>query len=302
MGRKNLAAVLAPVLLFSSVCMGQTLTLPDDLVSIDSGDVPSPVYAYWSIANWNIWAPTPDNFSPGSPLYYSPSDTFSNHVIYIDDTGGSFHAMDEPSGGDGGGDGGGDPPGPQPTSTNLWLYLSHPDTNRNATLTISNTVTGNPYDVIVSPVVTNALPTWASAGIWIGASGNTTPIYPVELPTNAAFYFDARLWALGRFSNSVPTGGEILLILSNTNSIQAVVNGVSNTYAPFYSNYVLLEPPLYSVNVGYDSSDSGSSNTTTYLTLTNQHIMGVAGYSTTLTINRSIIYFTHRRNDDSFCA
>jgi hypothetical protein len=283
---KSTLLALALGVLTSSVCMGQTNALPTDLAAIDASDVPTPVYAYWSIANWNVWAPSPDNFSPGSPLYYSPSDTFSNRVIYIDDTeSGGFHAMDELSGGAGGGDGGGDPPSPPPFGTNLCLYLSHPDSNWNATLLISNTVTGTPYEIIVAPVVTNALPTWISMGVWPGASGNTTPI-PVELPTNSALYFDARVWTLSRFLSQDRTNNQLLLILTNTSSIVALINGVSNNFPPFVSegsNYVLLDRPLYSVNLGYDASDSGQSNSTTYAGWPEQHIMGVLGYSATLT-------------------
>jgi hypothetical protein len=287
--------VLALAALTAIPCMAQTNSWPDDLVSIATNDVPTVVYAYWSLANWNQWGPCPDNCAPGYPLYYSPSDPNTNRVIYIDDreSGGSFHADDDPlippggGGDDGGGDGdggGGDPPGPPAFGTNLCLYLSHPDSNWNATLTISNTVTGTPYEIIVSPAVTNALPTWVCAGVWVGAAGNTTPV-TIELPTNAACFIDARVLTLSDFL-SRPNDGQLLLITSSTNPIQAMVNGVSNNLVPFElagTNYVPLDAPLFSVNLGYDASDAGPSNATTYATWTNQGIRGIIGSSTTLT-------------------
>ena len=103
-------------------------------------------------------------------------------------------------------------PSPQPFGTNLCLFLDR-QTNLETVLTISNTASGSPYEVITSRFMTNALSNWVSAGIWIVGPGNTTPV-PVALGTNAAHYFDARLWSLGRFPNSVPTNGQILLILS----------------------------------------------------------------------------------------
>jgi hypothetical protein len=291
---KLLLPVLALAALTAIPCMAQTNSWPDDLVSIATNDVPTVVYAYWSLANWNQWGPCPDDCAPGYPLYYSPSDPNTNRVIYIDDreSGGS-HADDDPSlppgisgdSGDGEGDSGGDTPSPLSFGTNLCLFLSHPDSNWNAILTISNTVTGTPYEIIVSPIVTNALPTWVSAGVWPGAAGNTTPI-TVELPTNTAYFFDARIWTLSEFLTR-PNDGQLLLLPSSTNAIQAMINGASNTYVPFASggsNYVLLDQtPLYSVNLGYDASDSGPSNATTYATWTNQGIRGVIGFSATLT-------------------
>jgi hypothetical protein len=149
-------------------------------------------------------------------------------------------------------------------------------------LTISNTVPDSPYEVIISQNIRTPLSNWVSAGIWLGGPGNTTPV-PVTLGTNAEYYFDARLWSLGRFG--MPASGQILLLLPGTNSIKAIVNGVSNNFLPFASggsNYVLLDPPISSVNVGYEGDDSGPSNSTTYAHLTNQGIQGVFGFSTTL--------------------
>jgi hypothetical protein len=277
--------------------MAQTNSWPNDLLSIATNDVPTVVYAWWSLQYWDQWPPCPINCAPGYPLYYSPSDPNTNRVIYIDDreSGGSFHADDDPlippgSGGDGGsdGDGGGgvsDTPSPLSFGTNLCLFLSHPDSNWNAILTISNTVAGTPYEIIVSPILTNALPTWVSAGVWPGADGNTTPI-PVELPTNVAYFYDARVWSLSDFL-SRPNSGQLLLLPSSTNDIQVMLNGISNNLTPFTSggsNYVLLdETPLYSVNLGYDASDSGPTNSTTYTAWPQQNILGVLGYSDTLT-------------------
>jgi hypothetical protein len=294
---KLLLPALALALLTAHPCMAQTNSWPDDLISIATNDVPTVVYAWWSLENWNLWPPSPANCAPGYPLYYSPSDPNTNRVIYIDDreSGGSFHADDDPllppgSGGDGGGGdgdgggGGGDTPSPLSFGTNLCLFLSHPDSNWNAILTISNTIEGTPYEILVSPAVTNALPAWLSAGVWAGAEGNTTPV-PVELPTNAACFFDARIWNLSDYLTR-PGDGQLLLLPSSTNAIHAMINGVSNTFVPFASggtNYVLLDTPLYSVNLGYDGSDSGPSNTTTYATWPNQGIMGVIGFSETLT-------------------
>jgi len=172
-------------------------------------------------------------------------------------------------------------PSPQPFGTNLCLLLAQP-TNLETVLTISNTVSGSPYEVITSPFMTNVLSNWVSAGIWIGGPGNTTPV-PVALGTNAAHYFDARLWSLGRFPNSVLTNGQILLVLSDTNGIQARINGVSTNVTPFYANLALIDPPIYSLNLGYDASLSGPSNSTTYAVWPEQHIMGMVGYSSALT-------------------
>lgn len=195
-----------------------------------------------------------------------------------------------PSGGPGPGGGGGDPPPPYPQpdyGTNLFLVLLRATSTNPGVLLLTNTVPGTPYEIIGSPALNVPLSNWMSFGLWL-AETNSINI-SVVLGTNDSFFFDAHAWSFAGFTNHPSTNGQILLVVSpsHTNAagveVSAMINGSPNNLTAVYSNYILLEPPLYSLNLGYGANDTGNSNGTTCSLWPEQEIQAVYGYSLTLT-------------------
>jgi hypothetical protein len=172
--------------------------------------------------------------------------------------------------------------GPQPDySTNYTdLYLTIlAATNGIAQLVLHNTANAVAYEVISSDSLTNALANWTSEGIWPGVATNTPATIVIGWRTNRLF-FQAHVWS-GAFGHGVPTNGQLFLLV-NTNSIYPVINGVTTNLTPFYGNWVMLNPPLYCVNLGYDANDNGFTNN---IVNTNgqQGVLKLVGFSATLT-------------------
>jgi len=211
-----------------------------------------------------------------------------NNVQPMNDGHWPFHGG---SPGPGGGTNTPGPPDPPPVfGTNLCLYLQPRFTNAETWLLLSNSAPGVPYEIIGSPAANVPLSNWLSFGLWLGALGtNVTPIQ-VALGTNSVFFFDAREWSFSFFTNHPSTNGQILLVVapSHTNlegqiEVSAMINGSSNGLVAVFSNYILLPAGITSLDLGYDASDSGTSNSTTYATWSEQQIEAVYGYSPTLT-------------------
>jgi len=160
------------------------------------------------------------------------------------------------------------------------LYLTTSlATNGVAQLILHNTSNAVPYEIISTDSLTTGLTNWTSEGLWLGLPTNTPATIAMGSRTKKLF-FRARVWT-GEFDHGVPTNGQLFLMV-NTNSIYPVINGVTNQLTPFYRNWVMLNPPLYCVNLGYDASDNGFTNS---LVNTNppQGVLKLVGFSPTLT-------------------
>jgi len=173
------------------------------------------------------------------------------------------------------------PPPNYTTSTNLWIQLLWP-TNAEPSLILHNTSNGVPYEILGSPKANAPRTNWTCWGIWTGSPGTNTTI-PISLGTNADYFFDACTWSFGSFPDEGAGAGQILLVLASNSPVVAMLNGVSNTIARFSSNYALVDPPIYSLNLGYDASDSGPTNSTTYTNWAPLGIQGLYGFSDTIT-------------------
>ena len=262
--------------------------LPGDLQAIAPESIaPRSVAAWFALSVWESWGPPcPMNCWPGFPLYWSP--TLGPETIFADDTEAVIRRALAANGiiPEGVGDDPGDPP---PTddhqvndlgtnTTDLWLSITYV-TNQIAPLVMHNTTNGTPYEIRSSQFLTNAFTNWNSEGIWVGLPTNTPANIAVGIRTTA-LYFRARVW---NPSFGFPTNnGQLLLLTSGTNAIFPIINGVTNTVRPFYNNWAMLNPPLYTVNLGYDANDAGFTNS---IVNTNgqQGIQQLLGFSTTCT-------------------
>src|SRR5437899_1435295 len=122
---------------------------------------------------------------------------------------------------------------------------------------------------------------WYSEGVWLASSTNLSAYVPIGSKTNRNF-FPAHLWT--DFTYGVPTNGQIF-IQSLTNDIYPVINGVTNHLTPFWSNWFVLNPRptnLYAINLGYDASDGGMTNSVIN-TNPPQQVIRFAGFSKTIT-------------------
>ena len=268
--------------------------LPTDLVSVQLSNAPSTVTMLFSLSHWPLWPPLPPGFAssyPGLDFYLSPG----LNALFVDDRqseamAAMIAAVEPPPAPGGTNDDGGDPGVPygprvdySTNHTDLYLTILSVS-NGLAHLVLHNTSNAVPYEVVSSYSLTNRLTNWTSEGIWPGLHTNTTTNTPADIAigsrTNQLF-FQAHDWR-GAFDHGVPTNGQ-LFVLANTNSIYPVINGTTNPLTPFYgSNWFMLSPPLYCVNMGYDASDNGFTNS---LVNTNgqQGVLELLGFSTTLT-------------------
>ena len=177
--------------------------------------------------------------------------------------------------------------------TNLWLSVSYITnviegvTNLQAAVVMHNTTNINaPYEIFSTTNLATPMSNWISEGIWIAHVTNTPANIDVGDRTNQNF-FRARLWN-GQFTYGAPKCGELFLLLPDTNTIYAIVNGITNPVSPFYSNWAMGRLPAtngnilqtYNFNAGYDGSDSGPDFISPF---TNQNIRAFLGFSTTAT-------------------
>jgi uncharacterized repeat protein (TIGR02543 family) len=263
---------------------------PSDLVQISSNQVPGSCGNLYSMAYWAVWPPLPAGFAqvPGYSLYYSPS---MNSVFLDDRVAVAGAAMMNSSESDwsfwppGGGDTNSYDPGVSlgpvqdlASSNGLYLTISL-FTNSDIPVTLHHTTAGSIYEFLSSQSLTNPLANWASEGIWMAAATNLPVSIQQGTRTNQLF-FQAHLWP-GTFDHGVPTNGQLFL-QANTNLISAVINGVTTNLTPFYgSNWFMLAPPLYVVNLGYGVDDQGTTNAWMNK-FDPQGILQVRGFSTTV--------------------
>jgi hypothetical protein len=267
------------------------LELPNDLTPIASAD--APIYGtFWSLAYWPDYPPLPYNgFDMAADLYYSPSLGYPVRVIWVDDRAKVAARMltesnDPPPlpGGDDPGDPdpGPPPPGPIDYGTNLWIQiinitnqLSDAGTQQVANLFLRNTTAGVAYEIISSVNPSVPMSNWVSEGIWLAPGTNTPTPVPIWTRTNE-LCFRGKVWD-GTFSHGVATNGQIYLLCQDTNVIYGIINGITNSIAPIYSNWAVLQPPVWSANFGFSGDDLGPTN---YISLfTNQHIHALLGFS-----------------------
>ncbi len=260
--------------------------LPNDLTAISQTDVP--VFAtYFSIAYWPDYPPLPFNgWDSGGTLYYSP--TYGTSYIWVDDralvAGRMFTSdTDDPPPIPDGGDGGGSDPGPDPMpqvdyGTNLWIQilnvtnqLSDAGTQRVANLFLRNTTAGVAYEIISSVNPSAPMSNWVSEGIWLAPGTNTPTPVPVWDRTTE-LCFRGKIWD-GTFSHGAATNGQIYLLCQDTNQIHGVINGVTNAITPIYSNWVVLQPPVWTANFGFSGEDTGPSNYFSLFDQQNLHAM-----------------------------
>jgi hypothetical protein len=241
---------------------------------------------YWSMY-WGGSRPA----SPCIPLQFAISDVYgivgwTNHFIY-DDTSDPSHGASEMTLETEGGSGPEDGPTPLDVdySTNLWVSLDSYDASEGTTyfFTIHNCQTGSVYELISCTNVAAPMnPTnWISEFVGLANSTNLSAYVPIGSKTNYNF-FRAHLWT--DFVYGVPTNGQIF-IQSLTTNIYPVINGVTNHLTPFWSNWFVLNPRptnLYAINLGYDASDGGMTNS---IINTNppQQVIRFAGFSKTIT-------------------
>lgn len=241
--------------------------LPADLAPVQLSEAPGTVRGLFSLSHWPFWPPLPPGCSseyPGSDFYFSAS----LNALFVDDRQNEVLAMAAeasipplPDGTNsfGTGEGSGTDFGPliDPNDhTNLYLIILSA-TNGMVQLVLHNTSNAVPYEVISSVSLTNRLTNWTSEGIWVGSSTNTPANVAIGLRTNRLF-FRAHAWG-GQFDHGVPTNGQLFL-QANTNLIYVVTNGVTTNLTAFYSNWFMLNPPLYQVNLGYGANDAGFTN------------------------------------------
>jgi len=271
-----------------------TITLASILTARADWELTGPVTptypaTFWSLANGTSYPPTP----------CVPS-LFENNAVYrISNFPGNqytYDDLDNPSHSppetmtmetEGGGETG---DGPTPLDvdygTNLWVSL---DTWTNETegvmyyFTIHNTSPNSVYELISSTNVAAPMnPTnWISEFVGLADSTNLAAYVPMGGKRDYNF-FRAHLWT--DFNYGVPTNGQVF-IQSLTNNIYPVINGVTNHLTPFWSNWFVLNPKptnLYALNLGYDASDGGMTNS---IINTNppQQVIRFAGFSKTIT-------------------
>jgi hypothetical protein len=212
---------------------------------------------------------------------------WTNHFVY-DDTSNPDHSSSEMMTMDsGGGDSGGDDPQPLiDYGTNLWVSLDTWTNESDGTtyyFSIHNTSPGSVYELISCTNVAAPMnPTnWISEFVALADTTNLLAYVPIGGKKDYNF-FRAHLWT--DFNYSVPTNGQIF-IQSLTNNIYPVINGVTNHITPFWSNWFVLNPKptnLYAINLGYDASDGGMTNS---IINTNppQQVIRFAGFSKTIT-------------------
>ena len=264
--------------------------LPPDLIKVQASEVPATVRTFFSLAHWPSWPPmVPSSVGdfPGMDLYLSAS----LGALLVDDrqaeTLALMNAAEGPPAPGGtndyggyGGSGTNSYPEKDYSTNYTDLYLSILSTSNDmAHLILHNTSKSVAYEVVSSGSLTTPLANWTSEGIWLAESTNTSADIAIGSRTNQLF-FDAHVWT-GAFDHGVPANGQLFLLV-NTNSIYPVINGVTNHLTPFYGNWVMLDPPLYCVNLGYDANDNGFTNS---LVNTNppQGVLELVGFSATLT-------------------
>jgi hypothetical protein len=274
-------------------------SLPDDLVAVGTNGYVTPPSAWFSMANWPVSPPCPINCWQGDE-YWSPS--FGADVIFVDDTLATWNRFTangidpwEP----------GDPidtngvasldvtnwpppPDPQTDHTNLLIGIidvTNLVAGWYADLIVYNTTNTASYEILSSTNVLAAMTNWHSEGVWAGIVSNTPARVPWLERTNQLF-FRARVFD-GNFGNGFPQNGSLVIQLANSGSLVALVNGVSNSLPTLSSNFVVLHPPLYSVNMGWDTNDYFpyvGSCVTNYETTwpSNSHIINLYGRSDTI--------------------
>jgi hypothetical protein len=269
-------------------------SLPDDLIAVGTNGYPTPPTAWFSMANWPAWPPFPLNSLQGDE-YYSPS--YGADTIFVDDLLATYNRFErnginpwEP----------GDPidtnavasldvtnwpppPDPQTDHTNLLIGIidvTNMVSGWYADLIVYNTTNTASYEILSSTNVLAAMTNWHSEGVWAGIVSNTPARVPWLDRTNQLF-FRARVFD-GNFANGFPQNGTLVIQLANTGPLVALVNHVSNSIPTLASNFIVLHPPLWEVNVGYDASDGASE--TNFLTPwpSNYNILNVYGRSDTI--------------------
>ena len=242
---------------------------------------------YWSLALGTSYPPL-----PCVPLLFAEGSVYeivgSPGNYAYDDTGNPDHTQSErmTTESEGGGSGGDDPQPMIDYSTNLWISLdTHTNESDGTTyfFTIHNCQTGSVYELIsctnvAAPMDTNH---WISEFVALADSTNLAAYVPIGGKKDCNF-FRAHLWT--DFNYGVPTNGQIF-IQSLTNNIYPVVNGVTNHLTPFWSNWFVLNPRptnLYAVNLGYDASDGGMTNSVIN-TNSPQQVIRFTGFSKTIT-------------------
>jgi hypothetical protein len=228
-------------------------------------------------------------YPPGLDIYYLGTNEFGFSGYAYDDRQGRNYSQNtvEPPPVPGGDSGGGDDPGPGPQpmvdyGTNLFIQifgltnqLADAGTQQVANLYLMNTVGGKVYEIISSANPSSPMSNWVSEGLWIAPGTNTPTPVPVWNRTNA-LCFRGKVWD-GTFAHGVATNGQIYLLCQDTNAIQGVVNGFTNTITPIYSNWAVLQPPVWTANFGFSGDDLGPTN---YISLfTNQNIHALLGFS-----------------------
>lgn len=294
-----LTALISIVVSVSSI---KAQDLPSDLTAISQADVPASA-TYFSTAYYPDYPPLPYNgWDSSGTLYYSP--TYGTSYIWVDDRASVAGRMFTSDSVDPPPLPGGDDSGPpcytcDPTMplydyahnfTNLWLSVScitniiEGVTNLQAAVLMHNTLSNlMPYEVFSTTNLSVPMSNWVSEGLWIAYSTNTPANIDVGARTNQNF-FRARLWN-GQFTYGVPKSGELLLLLPDTNAISAVVNGVTNTITPFYSNWAMARLPAtngnilqtYTFNAGFSGDDLGPTNY--FSQFTQQNLHAVVGFS-----------------------
>ena len=251
------------------------------------GPVTPPAFGgtYWSMAHGSAYPPL-----PCIPLLFANSDVYgivgyTNQFVY-DDTQNPDHTWPEmmTMESEGGGSGEGDGPTPlyADYGTNLWIeivnltnQLSDAGTQQVANLFLHKTTAGTVYEIISSVDPSVPMTNWVSEGLWIASGTNTATPVPVWSRTNE-LCFRGKVWD-GTFSHGVATNGQLYLLCQDTNAIQGVINGVTNTITPIYSNWVVLQPPVWTANFGFSGEDLGPSNL--FSLFGQQNIHAVLGFS-----------------------
>jgi hypothetical protein len=267
--------------------------VPDDLVPITDGYPVTPT-AWFSMAHWPVWPPFPLKSIEGDE-YYSPS--WGADTIFVDDLLSTYNRFErnginpwEP----------GDPvdtnapmvldvtnwpppPDPQTDHTNLLIGIinvTNLSSGWYANLIIYNTTNTLAYEIVSSADVRAPLTNWHSEGVWSGIVSNTPAQVPWLDRTNQLF-FRARVFD-GSFSNGFPNNGSLVIQLANSGPLVGLINHVSNSIPTLASNFIVLHPPLWEVNLGYDASDYADE--TNWLTRwpSNNSILNVYGRSDTI--------------------
>jgi hypothetical protein len=149
-------------------------------------------------------------------------------------------------------------------TNSVWLSVDFP-TNNTAELSIHATVPGRAYELLSASDLAGP---WWSQGFLAGDTN--------QFATNIVAASDQQFFQVRCF----PRSGQLLVTMAGETSLTAYVNGELNVFAALFGSSVLLDGPIYSLDVGYDAEDDGPSGLPL---LAPQDVLSISGFGPALT-------------------